>query len=61
VGKLVSVEEFGGGRRVGAVAQHPDFDGGDFTILGQSFELRAQLRARRVVDGFDALCVLHRE
>jgi hypothetical protein len=57
----VRVEKFGDGHGIAAIAKHADFDRGDFTIVGQAFELRAQLRAGRIVNGFDALRVLHRE
>src|SRR6266550_8817354 len=61
VRKFVRVEEFRHHHGVAAVAEHPDFHGGDLAILRQHFKLLAQLRARRVVDRFDALGVLNRQ
>ena len=59
--KLVRVKEFRDRARVTAIAQHPDLDRGDVTILRQRIELRPQFRARCVVDSLDALRVLHRQ
>jgi len=57
----VRIEEFGGGGGVAAVSEHADLHPGDFAILGEHFELSAEVRARRVVDGFDTLGVLDRQ
>jgi hypothetical protein len=61
VRKSVRIEEFRDHHRVAAITEHPDFHRGDFAILGQHIQLGAQFRARREVDGFDALRVLHGE
>ncbi len=61
VGKLVGIEEFRNDDGVAAVAEHSDFHRGDVAIFNQGFKLRAQLRARRVVNGFNALGVLDSE
>src|SRR4029077_14736376 len=61
VGKFVGVEEFRDHGGVAAVAEHSDFHGGNVAVLYERFELGAQFRAGRVVDGFDALRVLDGE
>src|SRR5215467_774866 len=60
VRELVCVEEFGGSGGVSAIAEHPDLYGGDVAILSERFELRTQLRARNIVNGFHSLGVLDR-
>jgi len=58
VREFVGIEEFRHNDGVAAVAEHSDFHGGDIAIFNQGFELRAQLRAGRVVNGFNPLRVL---
>ena len=41
------------------MAQHADFNRGDFDVVEQDVELRAQFRRGRVVHGFHALRGLH--
>src|SRR5882724_11625930 len=50
-----------GNHGIAAVAQHADFYGGYLAIIYQHFQLRAQLRAWRVMDGLYALCILDGE
>ena len=59
--ELVGIEEFGNYHRVASIAEHSNFYGSDVAILRQGFELRAQFRAGRVVNGFNGERVLDGE
>ena len=59
--KLVRLEKFSHNHGIAPVAQHADFHGSDVAIIHQCFELRAQFRARRVVNGFNSFGVLDGE
>jgi len=59
VGEFVGIEEFRHDDSIAAIAEHSDFHSGDVAIFNQGFELRAQLRAGRVVNGFNTLRVLN--
>ena len=61
VRKFVGVEKFGDHGGVSAIAEHADFHRGDVAILGQDFELFAQLRAGSVVNRLHAFGALYRE
>jgi len=61
VSKLVGIKKFADHHGVAAVAQHTDFHGGYLAIIYQHFQLRAQFRAWRVMNGLHALCILHGE
>ena len=61
VRKFVRIQKFRDHYRIPAVSEHSDFHCRDIAILCECFELRAQLRARGVMDRFHALRVLHGE
>src|SRR5208337_4850033 len=61
VGKSVGVEKLRHHYRVRAVSQHADFHRGNVAIFRQDFQLFAQFRGGRVMDGLHVLGVLHHQ